>query len=130
MSSKYGVVQRYVVTRGSGFVASNGLVVFGKQVWFQEGIIYADRAKANRHAELHSAHVEKIQISAYRVGWSQTKNEVPRDGNVAFSQGWDVAACPLPKGTPEAVWWIADWWVANATAFQSHVDADKEQDIG
>ena len=121
--SKYDPVLRYVVTRGSGFVSFSGLVVFGKSVWFQESILHTNRSKASRLAELCDGKIEQLKISAFRIGWShKSKEEIPKEGMVAFSQGWDVAANPHPKGSVESVWWTADWWVANATAYQSNYE--------
>jgi hypothetical protein len=126
MSSRYGSQRRYVVVhKDKGFLYSGGRFVHGKSAWLDERVLYSDRAVANQIASMYQdCHIEQIMISAYRFGWSPKKDEVPKDGTVAFSQGWDVAANPIEKGTPQHLWWTADWWVANATAFQSHCEQE------
>jgi hypothetical protein len=60
--------------------------------------------------------------------WQRNRdNGVPLEGDIAFSQGWDCpTANPHEQTTVAHVRWIADWWRANADAFDSHVNGMTE----
>lgn len=57
---------------------------------------------------------------------------VPLEGDVAFSQGYDVSLNPHDVNTPDAMRWLSDWWKANADAYESHIygAAEAQEDEG
>jgi hypothetical protein len=57
-------------------------------------------------------------------------NGVPKEGDLAFRQGWLDTACPHPPLTVDAMRWRSDWWRANADAFEDHVYSHEGDDLG
>lgn len=65
--------------------------------------------------------------------WQRNRrNGVPREGDIAFSQGWAVSANPHEIRTVDFPRWISDWWRAYADGFESHVYgmAEEQEDRG
>jgi hypothetical protein len=56
----------------------------------------------------------------------ETKLNIPRAGDVAFSQGYSYEANPHPHDTPDGMFWFSDWFRANGEAFLSHITSGEE----
>ena len=50
------------------------------------------------------------------------ENGVPQNGAHAFSEGWDISACPF-NYDPQKQRWIDEWNDANALAYAALKDA-------
>lgn len=58
--------------------------------------------------------------------------DVPRAGDLAWAQGYDDKSNPHSPGCPAHMRWYADWWDANARAYDDHVFglAEAQEDAG
>lgn len=86
------------------------------------------------HAEIRRSGLKLMPLVS-RSGERQMRwardNGVPLEGDIAFASGWDVDKCnPHPPLSVANLRWTADWYRANADAFESHVHGHEPDDLG
>lgn len=128
---KFAPVLRYLIEMDGMYVRrSSPMLGAGVELWADPDFQFLSygEAKDRLKDSPRNGKILKLRIRAEREPIKGPSaaidpgNVVPLDGRVAFSQAWTDRANPHPKATPAHLHWHADWWKANAEAFEDHVN--------
>lgn len=123
---RFAPVLKYLVEKDGMYVhPEQPGYTAGQEAWSQPWLWFQCWQDANDFAKKSGGKVLKLRVYAQREAPRRDNKaftgDVPPAGDVAFSQGWDVRACPYAPDTPDAMFWVGNWWRANGEAFAAHL---------